>query len=145
MAKQKMKLQKSQPTERKHRGGPKQHPPVYTSDVFILETLSLKDERENRFEGRALAEMLRLSGKNPKYHYFQDENELKPLVHLFEISKYRYLHFSCHGDTDKIFTTHGEVSNYQLARILENKLRLKRVFFSACKEGNEAFSEIIAA
>jgi hypothetical protein len=55
--------------------------PVFLPEVFILESLSLKDEREHRLEGGALADMLRLSGKNPKY---------------------RYLHFSCHGDTNKI-------------------------------------------
>jgi len=119
--------------------------PVFLPEVFILESLSLKDEREHRLEGRALADMLRLSGKNPKYHYFQDENELALLVKLFQVSKYRYLHLSCHGDANKIFTTHGEISDYNLARILKDSLRLKRVFFSACKVGNEAFSEIIAA
>ena len=76
--------------------------PVFLPEVFILESLSLKHEREHRLEGRALADMLRLSGKNPKYHYFQDENELALLVKLFQVSKYRYLHFSCHGDTNKI-------------------------------------------
>jgi hypothetical protein len=121
------------------------HDPVHLSDVFILESLNPKDEREHRYEGRALADMLRLAGKNPKYHYFQDELELVLLVKLFRLSNYRYLHISCHGDTNKIYTTHGEISDYQLARILESSLPLKRVFFSACKVGNQNFSEIIAS
>lgn len=123
----------------------RRHAPVLLPEVFILESLRLKDEREHKFEGRVLADMLRLSGKNPKYHYFQNENELPLLMKLFELSKYRYLHFSCHGETDRVFTTYGEISAYQLARIFENKLVLKRLFFSACKVGNSAFSEIIAA
>jgi hypothetical protein len=61
------------------------------------------------------------------------------------MSKYRYLHLSCHGDVDKIFTRCGEISNYALARIFENSLKLKRLFFSACLVGNRDFSEIIAA
>ncbi len=114
-------------------------------EVFILESLSLADQRANRFEGRVLSDMLRMSNKNPIYHYFQHENELPHFVKLFEMSKYRYLHLSCHGDVNKIFTTYGEISDYELARIFKNSLKLKRLFFSACKVGNQAFSEIIAA
>jgi len=85
-------------------------PPIFKPDVFILETLNKADEREKRFEGRALAELLIMSGKNPKYHYFQDVEELPHLAGLFRQSKYRFLHFSSHGSFDKIFTTNGALT-----------------------------------
>ncbi len=119
-------------------------PPILKPDVFILETLNKEDERERRFEGRALAELLHMSGKNPKYHYFQDVGELPHLVGLFCQSKYRFLHFSSHGSFDKIFTTNGEMTYVEFAKIFKRSLPLKRAFFSACEVGNDLFSEVLA-
>ena len=91
-----------------------------------------------------MANMLRLSGKNPKYYYFQDENELPYLVHLFRQSQYRYLHFSSHGEPNEILTTNGSISYMRFAAIFKRHLILRRMFFSACELGNDLFTEVLA-
>ncbi len=44
--------------------------------VFIIESLTLKDEEEERFEGRILKQILRLSGKESAYYYIRTRREL---------------------------------------------------------------------
>jgi hypothetical protein len=114
-------------------------------EVFILESLDEDDEDSKRFEGRALADMLRLAGKNPKYHYFQRENELPHLVGLFRESKCRFLHISSHATDHSIGLTHGEISYDKFAKIFAGHLKLRRLFFSACQIGNQQFVDAVAA
>jgi hypothetical protein len=113
-------------------------------EVFIIETLRQDDEQSRRYEGSQLAEMLRLSGKNPKYHYFQEERELPHLVALFRESQYRFLHFSCHGSPTEIFTTNGSISYLRFAQIFSKHLILRRLVVSACELGNNLFAEVLA-
>lgn len=115
------------------------------ADVFIIESLRLEDERNNRFEGRRLAELLRLSGKNPKYFYFQSKNEIPSLLKLFELSKYRYLHVSCHASSTRVCTTNENLNYIEFSSLFNNKLKLKRIFFSACELGNPLFNEMLVA
>lgn len=114
-------------------------------EVFILESLGKADERAKRFEGQVLSDMLRLSGKNPKYYYFQSKDELPHLVGLFRQSKYRYLHISSHASDTHIGITDGEISYEQFADNFENHLSLRRLFFSACQVGNKSFVDTLAA
>lgn len=114
------------------------------ADVFIIESLSKNDEVRHRYEGQRLAELLRLSGKNPKYFYFQSKDELPYLLKLFGLSKYRYLHVSCHASSDSIFTTNDKLSYTEFAQAFKGHLKLRRVFFSACELGSELFSECLA-
>lgn len=67
--------------------------------VFIIESLSLHDERNERFEGRILKQILRLGGKESRYYYIRTRRELEKIVILFGKSGFRYLHISCHGNT----------------------------------------------
>lgn len=115
------------------------------SDVFIIESLGAIDEDKHRHEGLQLAQLLRLSGKNPKYFYFQSKEELPHLLELFKLSGYRYLHISCHASLEKIETTNDMISYYEFAKICKDYLKLRRVFFSACELGNHLFSSCLAA
>lgn len=114
------------------------------ADVFIIESLTKKDEANHRYEGQRLAELLRLSGKNPKYFYFQSKDELPLLLKLFKISDYRYLHVSCHGSSDIVATTNEDLSYVEFAKIFKGYLNLRRVFFSACELGNELLTSRLA-
>jgi hypothetical protein len=114
------------------------------ADVFIIESLSKSDEDRHRYEGQRLAELLRLSGKNPKYFYFQSKEELPHLLKLFNLSKYRYLHVSCHASSDSVFTTNDKIAYTEFAQLLRGHLKLRRVFFSACELGSVLFSACLA-
>lgn len=116
-----------------------------TADVFIIESLTKGDEDRHRYEGQRLAELLRLSGKNPKYFYFQSKDELPYLLELFKLSKYRYLHVSCHASSNVISTTNENLTYAEFASIFKGFLKLRRIFFSACELGNELFTECLAA
>lgn len=115
------------------------------ADVFIIESLTKTDETKHRYEGHRLAELLRLSGKNPKYFYFQSKDELPHLLKLFKLSDYRYLHISCHASLDMVSTTNDNISYVDFATMLKGYLKLRRVFFSACELGNELFTDCLAA
>lgn len=115
------------------------------SDVFIIESLMMEEEDfSNRYEGRRLAELLRLSGKNPKYFYFTSKNEIPHLMELFRLSKYRYLHISCHASENAINTTEDELTFPEFSSLCKNYLKLRRVFFSACSLGSPYFTDILA-
>lgn len=112
--------------------------------MFIIESLKKTDEAQHRHEGQRLAELLRLSGKNPKYFYFQSKAELPHLVELFKLSDYRYLHVSCHASSDTVATTNEDLTYAEFAKIFKGCLKLRRVFFSACELGNELFTACLA-
>ncbi|WP_186092664.1 hypothetical protein [Burkholderia gladioli] len=114
------------------------------ADVFIIESLTKTDEARHRYEGQRLAELLRLSGKNPKYFYFQSKDELPHLLKLFKLSDYRYLHVSCHASSEIVATTNENLSYADFATIFKGYLKLRRVFFSACELGNELFTTCLA-
>ena len=114
------------------------------ADVFIIESLKKTDETRHRYEGQRLAELLRLSGKNPKYFYYQSKLELPHLLKLFKLSDYRYLHVSCHASSDTVATTNEDLTYAEFARIFKGYLKLRRVFFSACELCNELFTNCLA-
>ena len=113
-------------------------------DVFILESLRREDELEDRAEGATLARLLRMAGKSPKYHYFEDERELPLLIHLFRQSQYRYLHFSSHGSPSEVHLQNDSLSYPRFSEYFKGHLQLRRVFFSCCSLGSELFSEVLA-
>lgn len=114
-------------------------------EVFILESLTVQDERSKRFEGRVLAEVLRMCGKSPEYFYFRTEQELVELTQEFRRSGYRYLHLSCHANDNEIATTYGTISYQRFSQIFAGQLQNRRLFVSACEVGNELFGELVAS
>ena len=66
-------------------------PPVQFTqpETFILESLSIDDEKNQRMDGKVLYEVLRLQGKNPIYYYFRTQVELIKFSDVFRQSGYR--------------------------------------------------------
>src|ERR1700741_3625319 len=79
-------------------------------EVFVLESLELNDEADERREGAVLAAVLKMCGKNPLYYYIRTKAELKFMAEEFTRSGYRYLHLSCHGGQTSLATTLDSVS-----------------------------------
>jgi hypothetical protein len=104
--------------------------------VFIIESLTLDDEREGRLEGGVLSEMLRLSGKESQYFYIRTKHELEAVMDEFDASQMRYLHLSCHGNAGSLFTTLDEVPFSELGRAVRPYLAGRRLFVSACEAVN---------
>ncbi len=112
--------------------------------VFIIESLTLKDEELKRQEGKILSRMLRLMEKREtKYYYIRTERELDKIIKIFGKSKYRYLHISCHADREGIATTLDEVSYERLGQKLAPHLKGRRVFVSACEMANPDCAEAL--
>jgi hypothetical protein len=74
-------------------------------EVFIVESLTFDDESKGRFEGRILSQLLALSQKACEYRYIRTKRELEVVLREFSLSRYRYLHLSCHGDDSSMSTT----------------------------------------
>ena len=112
-------------------------------EVFIVESLRWADEIKGRHEGRILTDILRLSGKDPVYYYVRTRQELVELMGLFQETKYRYLHLSCHGDKESIETTLDRIDFEELGEILNPYLNRRRLFVSSCEVVNRDLAEAI--
>ncbi len=112
-------------------------------ETFILESLTVDDETNQRMDGRVLYEVLRLQGKNPIYYYFRTQVELIKFAEIFRASGYRYLHLSCHGDEQVLQFTFGQTTYSDFSAIFEKKLNNRRLFISGCSLGNEVFAKAV--
>ncbi|WP_049630990.1 hypothetical protein [Cellvibrio sp. pealriver] len=120
----------------------KKHPPVQITkpETFIIESLSLDDEASERLEGKILYNILKMQGKNPIYYYFRTHLELVKLAELFRESGYRYLHLSCHGNTESLVYTFSHHTFTEFSNIFSKKLNNRRLFISGCSMGNKKFA-----
>lgn len=110
-------------------------------ELFIIESLTLQDEKKGRHEGDIISKILHLVGKRKtRYYYIRTLRELKKIVKIFGKSRHRYLHISCHANESGIDTTFDTVSYAELARILRPHLRGRRVFVSACQMANHCLA-----
>ena len=100
--------------------------------VFVLESLSSEKERLFKAEGEILSRILTMLGKVPHYHYIRNVKELKAAIGLFEASGYRYLHISCHGDSDCIWFGDESLDFQEFCEIVGPSLKERRLFLSAC-------------
>jgi hypothetical protein len=116
---------------------------VTKADVFIIESLEFDDEKDERFEGKFLSQILHLGGKKPRYYYIRTKKELQKVLELFEQSAYRYLHLSCHGSETSIFTTLDCISFREFGQLVRPYLRKKRLFISACSAVNSQLARNI--
>jgi hypothetical protein len=112
-------------------------------EIFIIESLEFDDERADRFEGRIISQILALSGKKCEYCYIRTKRELKALLEQFASSHYRYLHLSCHGNRDSLFTTLDPIPFSELGTLIKPHLRKRRLFLSACLATNDALADAI--
>jgi hypothetical protein len=113
-------------------------------EVFIIESLTLADEKRNCPEGRRIADMIALSGpsgKRCKYFYIRTQLEFAKILQIFKRSRYRYLHLSCHGEEGVgLWTTFERMSFGQVSELLCPYIDKKRVFLSACKAADLNFA-----
>jgi hypothetical protein len=112
-------------------------------NIFIVESLKFKDETEKRFEGKILSDILRLSGKDTKYYYIRTKKEFLKVLKIFQESKFRYLHLSCHANENSIAMTLDKISFTELRKIIMPVLIKKRIFVSACSAINNDFKNIV--
>ena len=112
--------------------------PITVPDVFIIESLPDQDPHD----GKILADMLRLAGKNPIYYTCKDSDSFTAGLKIFAASQYRFLHLSCHGTADSVKFQSGEILDYMaFSSLFEGiKLNVTRLFFSACELGNQNLS-----
>ncbi len=113
------------------------------AETFILESLNVDDEINQRMDGKVLFEVLKLQGKNPIYYYFRTRVELTKFAEIFRASGYRYLHLSCHGDEEVLQFTFGQTTYAEFAEIFGKKLNNRRLFISGCSLGNEDFAKSV--
>ncbi len=111
--------------------------------VFIIESLTFENEEMNLFEGQIISNILQFSNIESKYYYIRTKREFEKVVKLFEKSRYRYLHISCHGGENSIWTTLDKIPFEQLGIILKNSLSNKRLFLSACSVVNNELAKHI--
>ncbi|WP_058050213.1 hypothetical protein [Janthinobacterium sp. Ant5-2-1] len=103
-------------------------------EVFIIESLDPDDEGNGRCEGVMISHILRLHGKNPKYHYVRTRAEFEKAIDEFGRSRYRYLHISAHGNQEGLCTTNQEEIDFdELGDLLQPHLEGRRLFLSSCE------------
>ncbi|MDH5180410.1 MAG: hypothetical protein OEY07_12135 [Gammaproteobacteria bacterium] len=117
--------------------------PKTLPEVFIIESLTFDDEKQDLFEGRILSDILRKNDKEPIYYYIRTQKELVEVLKLFEESRYRYLHISCHGGKTSMETTLDSIPFDELGDILRPHLKYKRLFLSACNMVNNTLARHI--
>jgi hypothetical protein len=111
--------------------------------VFIIESLDFEDEENKYFEGEIISKILNLSQIEHKYYYIRTKKEFEYLLQEFVELNYRYLHLSCHGSKNSIFTTLDEISFKHLALVLGDKLDRKRLFISSCSSTNSDLADAV--
>ncbi len=89
-----------------------------TPDIYIIESVDLENEAKGEREGEVLTEILKLSGKSPRYVYIRTKQELIHFLEDFQETGYRYLHLSCHGNSQAIGTTFDTISFQELGNLL---------------------------
>jgi hypothetical protein len=111
--------------------------------LFIIESLELEDENDNDFEGHILSNILHLSRIENRYCYIRTKKELVNFIEEFSNLKYRFLHISCHGNSNSLATTLDSIEFKTLASILSTALSGKRLFLSACSAVNDDLANAI--
>jgi hypothetical protein len=115
-----------------------------TAGVFIIESLRIKDESKQRFEGRILRDILTLSGKKVEYWYVCTWKEVtEEMFQGFYNSGLRYLHISCHGNDDTISFTLDDIPFEEFGKEIKHYLYERRLFFSACEVVNQALYDAV--
>lgn len=113
--------------------------------LFIIESDDV-DAEGTRSEGTVLREVLRMMEREPIDHYrIRTSQELRVMAALFEQSKCRYLHISCHGTRNGFALAFDTVSYREFANIFRPVLRDRRLFLSACGVAKPALARELFA
>jgi hypothetical protein len=112
--------------------------------VFIIESLSLDDERMERSDGRVLRDILELFEMRVEYYYFRTWRELtEVLFQRFYDSKLRYLHISCHGAENHLCFTLENVEFQEFGTEIKKYIEDRRIFFSSCGVVTKALQDAV--
>jgi len=109
--------------------------------VFIIESLTFEDEKNERFEGKFLSHILKLGGIETQYFYIRTKKEFEEVLNKFYDSEYRYLHISCHGDRKSLALTLDDITHEEFGELTKVFLNKKRLFLSACSATNIHLAE----
>jgi len=113
------------------------------ASLFIVESVGFEDEEAGRVEGEILSRMLWLSGKDTDYRYIRTKQELTAVLPQFRSSGRRYLHISCHGNSDALFTTLDQIRFEELGELMASPLKNRRLFVSACEAVNDDLADAV--
>lgn len=113
------------------------------AEVFIIESLEFDDERNHLFEGRIISDILALSGKQCAYYYIRTKRELVEVLQHFSSLHYRYLHLSCHGGNNSVYTTLDRIPFREFGSLIAPYIKNRRLFVSACSATNEHFADSV--
>jgi hypothetical protein len=111
--------------------------------VFIVESNKPSDERNRWREGRALRDILRLLGCPVEYAYFRTQERFEKLLESFDQSKFRYLHFACHGTKNGFSIYSGFIKIPTFVKLAGPYLKKKRLFISSCYVTNDELARKI--
>ncbi|MCK5260544.1 MAG: hypothetical protein KAJ44_00010 [Thermoplasmatales archaeon] len=114
-------------------------------NVFIIESLFFDDEENDRYEGKFLSHILNLDREKKAsiYYYIRTKKELEKILNKFDLSNYRYLHISCHGNDKNLYTTLDRISYEEFGKIIKPHLNKRRLFLSACESVNISMAKVI--
>jgi hypothetical protein len=112
-------------------------------EVYIIESLSKQDIKEKRLEGKLISQILRMGKRKPKYRFVKTRSQLIEATEEFAKSQYRYLHLSCHGNSNKFRFYFGDIGFRQFAKFMHDKLENRRIFISTCKSVNMNLAKLI--
>lgn len=105
--------------------------------IFIIESLNIKDEDNERYEGEILKRFLKLMGVRVNYVYVRTKRELAYFLRIFEESDFKYLHLSCHGNENGIGMTLNEIVSFdEINNIFKYSHKKRRLFLSSCEVMN---------
>lgn len=101
--------------------------------VFIIESLSFDDEANECLDGFVLSQMLGLCGIHCEYYFIRTKLELQKIMPVFEASRLKYLHVSCHGNSEVLELAFDTLKFSEFSRIVGPFLSRRRLFLSACE------------
>ncbi|HTM81913.1 hypothetical protein [Asticcacaulis sp.] len=109
--------------------------------VFIIESLDPQNPRE----GEILERALKVMRKKPIYRYIETRAQFEEAIEEFRRSRIRYLHISCHGNKDGIWTTKDFIPTAEAAMILAKVMNRRRLFLSSCQVTRRTLAEAVFA
>ena len=104
-------------------------PELTRPEVYIIESLHEGDPKE----GEIIEKILKMGGRSPIYHYVRTRDQFRSAIDEFSKSNYRYLHISSHGNPECFGFEFGQMCFNEFHRFVNQYIRDKRVFISACE------------
>jgi hypothetical protein len=101
--------------------------------VFIVESLTLEDENNNRMDGKILKQILDLCKIENTYFYIRTEAEFTKILELFKESEYGFFHLSCHGNNKELCFTLDQIEFESFATLYGSYFYERRLFLSCCE------------